>query len=117
MGTDGAPPRERGRAALASRLAALDAGQGTATNLAALNEALRTLEQQWLLDGGIPGRPWFRHALYAPRYTYAAMELPGVREAIDAKNWALATRELGRLTARIEAVAQKTSDALAAAGR
>lgn len=103
--------------ALASRLAALDAGQGTATNLAALNEALRTLEQQWLLDGGIPGRPWFRHALYAPRYTYAAMELPGVREAIDAKNWALATRELGRLTARIEAVAQKTSDALAAAGR
>jgi N-acetylated-alpha-linked acidic dipeptidase len=102
---------------LAQRLAALDRGQGAPADARALNEALRTLEQQWLLEGGIPGRPWFKHALYAPRETYAAMELPGVREALDARNWTLATRELQRLTARIQAVEAKTAAALAAAGR
>jgi N-acetylated-alpha-linked acidic dipeptidase len=71
-----------------------------------LNLALRAVEQSWLLPDGIPGRPWFRHALYAPKYTYAAMELPGVREAVDQGDWTTAARELGRLTERIEAVAE-----------
>ena len=69
------------------------------------NVALQRVEQQWLLPDGIPGRPWFRHALYAPKFTYAAMELPGVREAVDAGNWATARGELARLTERIRAVA------------
>lgn len=73
---------------------------------ARLNTTLRSVEQAWLLPGGIPGRPWFRHALYAPKYTYAAMELPGVREAVDSADWATAQRELARLTERITAVAQ-----------
>ncbi len=71
-----------------------------------LNQALRAIEQAWLLPEGIPGRPWFRHALYAPKYTYAAMELPGVREAVDQGDWATAVREMGRLTERISAVAE-----------
>lgn len=71
-----------------------------------LNRMLRAVEQVWLLPGGIPGRPWFRHALYAPQYTYAAMELPGVREAVDRGDWAAAARELERLTERISAVAE-----------
>ena len=56
-----------------------------------MNAGLRAIEQQWLLADGLPGRPWFKHALYAPKYTYAAMEFPGVREAIDARR--LAARE------------------------
>lgn len=68
------------------------------------NVALQRLEQQWLLPDGIPGRPWFRHALYAPKFTYAAMEFPGVREAVDVGDWATARRELVRLTERIRAV-------------
>ena len=72
---------------------------------AALNEALRSIEQSFLLDGGIPGRPWFKHALYAPKYTYAALELPGVREAVDRKDWTAARREVARLTERLQAVA------------
>jgi N-acetylated-alpha-linked acidic dipeptidase len=70
-----------------------------------VNAALQKLEQQWLLADGIPGRPWFRHALYAPKYTYAALELPGVREAVDQGDWATARREAGRLTERIRAMA------------
>ena len=78
---------------------------------AALNEAMRVIEAAWLLDGGIPGRPWFKHALYAPKFTYAAMELPGVREGVDAGDWARAARELARLTERIDAVARATRTA------
>ncbi len=80
-----------------------------------LNQALRAVEQAWLLPEGIPGRPWFRHALYAPKYTYAAMELPGVREAVDQGDWATAAREMGRLTERISAVAEAVR--VAAAGQ
>jgi hypothetical protein len=79
-----------------------------------LNQALRAVEQAWLLPDGIPGRPWFRHALYAPKYTYAAMELPGVREAVDLGDWATAVREMGRLTERISAVTEAVR--VAAAG-
>jgi N-acetylated-alpha-linked acidic dipeptidase len=69
------------------------------------NLGMQRLEQQWLLAGGIPGRPWFRHALYAPKYTYAALELPGIREAVDAGDWATAQQEAGRLAERIRAMA------------
>ncbi|HVH67711.1 MAG TPA: M28 family metallopeptidase [Gemmatimonadales bacterium] len=78
-----------------------------------LNRALRGVEQAWLLPQGIPGRPWFRHALYAPKYTYAAMELPGVREAVDRGDWSTAARELVRLTERISAVADAVQTAAA----
>jgi len=33
-----------------------------------LNESLAQVEGNWLNAGGIPGRPWFRHLLYAARY-------------------------------------------------
>jgi N-acetylated-alpha-linked acidic dipeptidase len=40
-------------------------------------------------DAGLPRRPWFRHQIYAPGfYTgYSVKTLPGVREAIEEKNW------------------------------
>ncbi|HSR16040.1 MAG TPA: M28 family peptidase, partial [Gemmatimonadales bacterium] len=85
--------------------------QGASAERQRLNRAIRAVEQQWLLPGGIPGRPWFRHALYAPRYTYAAMELPGVREAVDRSDWTAAATELVRLTERLHAVADATEAA------
>ena len=72
--------------------------------LAAINRQLIAAERQWLLVDGIPGRPWFKHALYAPKSTYAAMELPGVREAVDEKDWDRAAREVARLVLRVNAV-------------
>jgi N-acetylated-alpha-linked acidic dipeptidase len=38
---------------------------------------------------GLPGRPWFKHLIYAPgQYTgYEAKTLPAVREAIEQKQW------------------------------
>jgi N-acetylated-alpha-linked acidic dipeptidase len=42
-------------------------------------------ERALLIPEGLPHRPWYRHAIYAPgEYTgYAAVVIPGVNEAID----------------------------------
>jgi N-acetylated-alpha-linked acidic dipeptidase len=50
-----------------------------------MNAKLRDAERALLIPEGLPNRPWFRHAIYAPgQYTgYAAVVIPGVNEAID----------------------------------
>jgi N-acetylated-alpha-linked acidic dipeptidase len=65
-------------------------------NTASLNQALIGAERALLLEKGLPNRPWFRHAIYAPgQYTgYAAVVVPGVNESIDAKNKQLAQEQL-----------------------
>ena len=85
--------------------------------LASMNEAMRQVEQQFLLADGIPGRPWFRHALYAPKFTYAAMMLPGVQEAVDEKDWARANAQAAKLAVRLDAAAKMVERAAAAAPR
>ena len=92
------------------RLAELPSPART-SHLSSINEAMRSVEQTLLNADGIPGRPWFRHVLYAPRETYAAMTLPGVQEAIEANDWARARTQLAIVTARINAAAQLTSQA------
>lgn len=61
-----------------------------------LNQALISAERALLLEKGLPDRPWFRHSIYAPgQYTgYAAVVIPGVNEAIDAKNAAVTAEQL-----------------------
>ncbi len=102
-------------AALARRLAAPD-GAARRDALARMNEAMRAVEQSFLSPAGIPGRPWFKHVLYAPKYTYAAMTLPGVQEAIDAADWPRARDQLAVLTTRLDAAAGATRLAVEAAG-
>ncbi|HEY6899941.1 MAG TPA: transferrin receptor-like dimerization domain-containing protein [Puia sp.] len=55
----------------------------------AVNQALYKAEQQLLSNNGLPRRPWYRHAIYAPGfYTgYGVKTLPGIREAIEQRNW------------------------------
>ncbi len=76
-----------------------------------LNTALLQVERQLLLADGIPDRPWFKHALYAPRYTYAAMSLPGVREAAETGDWNLARQQMALLVDRLAAAAEATKRA------
>jgi N-acetylated-alpha-linked acidic dipeptidase len=54
----------------------------------ALNTRLVQADRALLLGGGLPGRPWFRHAVYAPgKHTgYAAAVIPGVNDSIDDKD-------------------------------
>jgi N-acetylated-alpha-linked acidic dipeptidase len=50
-----------------------------------MNATLREVERALLIPEGLPNRPWYHHAIYAPgQYTgYAAVVIPGVSEAID----------------------------------
>jgi N-acetylated-alpha-linked acidic dipeptidase len=67
------------------------------------NEAVMSVESNWLNPEGIPGRPWFKHLLYCARYTYAHLELPGLTEAIEAGNWDEAQRQSDILARAIQA--------------
>src|SRR6266704_2725196 len=55
----------------------------------AVNATLLRSERALTTAAGLPRRPWYRHAVYAPGfYTgYGVKTLPGVREAIEQKNW------------------------------
>ena len=80
-----------------------------------MNAKLRQVENDMLDPQGLPGRPWFRHTVYAPgEYTgYAAVVIPGVNEAIDARNQDRAQKELDALTAALD---RASDDLKAAAG-
>lgn len=51
-----------------------------------INSQLMGEERALLNDGGLPGRPWFHHLIYAPLPSYDAETLPGLREALQAKD-------------------------------
>jgi N-acetylated-alpha-linked acidic dipeptidase len=49
-----------------------------------LNRILMQAERGFIDPQGIPGRPWYRHQIYAPKFTYAPEIFPGVAEALAA---------------------------------
>ncbi len=55
----------------------------------ALNKKLMLAEHVLTSEKGLPRRPWYKHQIYAPGfYTgYGVKTLPGVREAVEEKNW------------------------------
>ena len=79
-----------------------------ATDIAKLNQALRQAERALLIPEGLPNRPWFRHAIYAPgQYTgYAAVVIPGVNEAIDKHDLERIKQQLSTLTAALNRAAK-----------
>jgi N-acetylated-alpha-linked acidic dipeptidase len=74
---------------------------------AQLNLALRQTETALLTDAGLPNRPWYRHTIYAPgEFTgYSAVAIPGVNEAIDARNVNLAAQQLEVLAQALDRAA------------
>jgi N-acetylated-alpha-linked acidic dipeptidase len=61
-------------------------------------------ERQLIDPAGLPRRPWYRHLLYAPGfYTgYAVKTVPGVREAIEQKEYGSVETEIGRVARALE---------------
>ena len=66
--------------------------------LQALDSTLIQSERKLISSDGLPGRPWFRHLIYAPgAYTgYGVKTIPGVREAIEQKKWKEADEQIVR---------------------
>jgi N-acetylated-alpha-linked acidic dipeptidase len=81
---------------------AFAAAGGTAP--AELNPDLIRSERLLTDERGLPNRPWFQHLLYAPGfYTgYGVKTIPGVREAIEQKQWDVADEQIRRVAAALE---------------
>lgn len=71
--------------------------RGDSATSGSMGKALFTAEQQLLLPNGLPRREWYRHSIYAPGfYTgYGVKTLPGIREAIEQRNWTEAQTQIG----------------------
>jgi len=63
---------------------------------AGFNRLLYRGEQELLAGDGLPRRPWYRNILYAPGYYtgYGVKTLPGIREAIEQRNWDEAQQQI-----------------------
>jgi N-acetylated-alpha-linked acidic dipeptidase len=76
-----------------------------------LNGILLGAERALTREEGLPRRPWYKHQIYAPGfYTgYAVKTLPGIREAIEERNWKeaeeqveIVARTLGQFSVEID---------------
>jgi N-acetylated-alpha-linked acidic dipeptidase len=81
-----------------------------------VNAQLIAVERALTLPDGLPGRPWYRHQIYAPGlYTgYGVKTLPGVRESIEEKQWKLAEEQTVRVGKVLENAGEKIQSAAAA---
>ena len=86
---------------------------GTLTEKA--NASLYRAEQQLLSATGLPRRSWFKHTIYAPGfYTgYGVKTMPGIREAIEQRDWKeaqeqiqIAAGQIKQLAAHLMSIAQ-----------
>ena len=90
---------------------ALAKGPVDAELAAHVNRGMMQVESNWANPEGIPGRPWFKHTLYAARFTYGHLELPGLTEAIEKRDWKEAQRQariLAEALARNAALLRET---------
>ncbi len=81
----------------------LPTSAATAAALAQVNALLRQGDQVMLIPEGLPKRPWYQHALYAPGYYtgYGVKTMPGVREAIEQRDWKVADEQITKLAAAL----------------
>jgi len=78
------------------------------SNFSKLNISLFQAEKELLSEAGLPGRPWYKHTIYAPGfYTgYGVKTLPGVREAIEQYNQKEVEEQVLVLTTAISKLSQ-----------
>ena len=98
--------------ALIGRLDALPVG----TRSAVLAD-LAHIDQLLLIEGGLPGRPWFRNSIYAPGTLtgYGVKTLPGIREAIEQRRFDDARTYVARTAAALNAYSDQLDKAVARA--
>ncbi len=84
-----------------------------------LNAILMKAERDLLSESGLPKRPWFRHQIYAPGfYTgYGVKTIPGVREAIEQRDWIEAGRQIESVSGTLDRFSDTLDRAAKLAGR
>ncbi|HEY3862073.1 MAG TPA: transferrin receptor-like dimerization domain-containing protein [Verrucomicrobiae bacterium] len=78
-----------------------------AADVDAVNHILLQAEHQLTGAGGLPGRSWYKHLLYAPGVYagYGAKTMPGPREGIELGHYEEAEREIARVAKALESEA------------
>ena len=102
---------ERSAGRYEKALKATESKGGTAltqASQAGVNRLIMETERKLLRPEGLPGRPWYRHELYAPGvYTgYDVKTLPSVREAIEQRQWDEAGEQIAIVGKALEDEAQ-----------
>jgi N-acetylated-alpha-linked acidic dipeptidase len=64
-----------------------------------VDESIRKTERSLLSTEGLPRRDWYRSQIYAPGMLtgYSAKTLPGVREAVESRQWDEANQQVRKL--------------------
>ena len=76
---------------------------------AGLNKLVYQSERKLTNEKGLPRRPWFQHQIYAPGfYTgYGVKTIPGVREAIEQKQWSEIEPQMKNASAALQSMASQ----------
>jgi len=77
------------------------------------DQVVMRLERALTRDAGLPGRPWYKHHVYAPGfYTgYGVKTLPGIREAIEQRKWTEANEQIAIAAKVLEGYAAELRNA------
>ena len=83
------------------------------TSIEVLNDVLKSTERLMTSDDGLPRRPWYRHQVYAPGFHtgYGVKTLPGIREAIEERDWEEATEQIGLVAEMLDRVSNALEQA------
>jgi len=97
----------------AAKFAVASANIPTGQALHQASAELQRAEQALLSGDGLPGRPWYRHLIYAPGLLtgYGAKTLPAVREAIEGRRWEEASSGILRTAAVLNALSARVEAA------
>jgi N-acetylated-alpha-linked acidic dipeptidase len=81
--------------------------------LSAINRDIYQSERDLQSERGLPRRPWYRHAIYAPGfYTgYGVKTMPGIREAVEQKDAAEARAQSAEVAAALRRMASRADKA------
>ena len=96
-----------------------EAAKGKQVSDPALDQALYKTERALTRTHGLPRRDWFRHQIYAPGfYTgYGVKTLPGIREAIEQRDWKEAQEQIGVVSAVLDGLSAEVDQATRLIGR
>ncbi len=100
-------PLQNAMTSLKSSIAAfsnIDITKLSASERNSINKKLMLAEHVLTSETGLPRRGWYKHQIYAPGfYTgYGVKTLPGVREAIEQKDWKEAQEQIKKLSGTLK---------------
>jgi len=86
---------------------------------AEMTRVLVQVETALLSPQGLTGRPWYRHTFSAPGINtgYTAVTFPGVRDAVEHRDWPAARREAQALQDALERATERLREAAKLASR